>query len=92
MVSSNLRGVAAAHQMGVVHGDLTPNNILLDDRGQIVITDFGFATYLQQPVNDSVACESIASPVERLALLRPNRSHLHSAPSASLLISMRSVD
>lgn len=54
--------VAAAHQAGVVHGDLTPNNILLDHNGRIVVTDFGFATYSQKPTTDDAAFESIASP------------------------------
>lgn len=53
--------VAAAHLAGVVHGDLTPNNILLDHNGRIVVTDFGFATYSQKPTTDEGAIESIAS-------------------------------
>jgi RNA polymerase sigma factor (sigma-70 family) len=40
------QAVEAAHQAGVVHGDLTPNNILLADDGRVVVTDFGFATSL----------------------------------------------
>lgn len=38
----------AAHEAGVVHGDLTPNNVLIAHDGRVVITDFGFSTGLQQ--------------------------------------------
>ncbi len=65
--------VAAAHQAGVVHGDLTPNNILLDHEGRIVITDFGFATYSQKPLTDDAAFESIASPGGTLGFAAPEQ-------------------
>lgn len=65
--------VAAAHQAGVVHGDLTPNNILLDDNGRIVITDFGFATYAQKPLEDDAAFESIASSGGTLGFAAPEQ-------------------
>lgn len=67
------QAVAAAHQAGVVHGDLTPNNILLDHNGRIVVTDFGFATYPQKPTTDDAAFESIASSGGTLGFAAPEQ-------------------
>jgi eukaryotic-like serine/threonine-protein kinase len=36
-----------AHQMGVVHRDIKPGNLMLDGRGDVWVTDFGLA-HLQQ--------------------------------------------
>lgn len=40
------RTIQHAHEHGVIHCDLKPGNLLLDDRGSIRVTDFGLAVRL----------------------------------------------
>jgi hypothetical protein len=41
-------GLSAAHEKGVLHRDLKPGNIMLDSRGQVLLTDFGLAGLADQ--------------------------------------------
>ena len=41
-------GLAAAHDRGVIHRDLKPQNIMMNKRGEVVIMDFGLAAIASQ--------------------------------------------
>ncbi|GEM_PF-5694994 len=45
-IATLCEAVSAAHSVGVLHGDLSPRNVLVDNSGQIRLVDFGLAREL----------------------------------------------
>ncbi len=63
-----LRGLDAAHSAGVIHRDLKPGNVMLDDRGVYKLVDFGLAEAL-----DDEDLTTVGQVVGTLRYLPPER-------------------
>jgi len=48
LLSQTARGLHYAHQMGVVHRDVKPGNLLVEPSGRVRITDFGVSQAINQ--------------------------------------------
>ncbi len=74
-------GLGFAHSQGVVHRDLKPSNILLDDRGNLLLADFGLAVTPKSPApQDGFICGSRAymSPEQEQGVYGGERSDIFS--------------
>ncbi|MFC1463206.1 protein kinase, partial [Verrucomicrobiota bacterium] len=47
-------GLAAAEEEGLIHGDIKPENILLDEKMHAKLVDFGLASYVNQAAGDGI--------------------------------------
>ncbi|MCI0709117.1 MAG: serine/threonine protein kinase, partial [Chloroflexi bacterium] len=53
MLTQLVSALNLAHQRGVVHRDIKPDNILLDEENNVYLSDFGIAKDLTAPSQDS---------------------------------------
>lgn len=55
-------GLSYAHSKSVIHRDVTSNNIMFDDNGDILLTDFGLARISQGNTAVSVSSSMLGTP------------------------------
>ena len=72
-------GLAYLHQHDIVHQDIKPDNILVDDNGNYLITDFGISTKARSTLRKSVAAGTVNAGT--MAYMGPERFSKQPTPT-----------
>lgn len=67
------RGLAAAHRAGIVHGDVKPDNAMIDATGRVRAMDFGLAQHARPPVTGADASTPSEPAFGTAGYLAPER-------------------
>ena len=55
-------GLGHAHQRSVIHRDVKPSNIMIDESGRAIVTDFGISKALQQATQYTSTGQIVGTP------------------------------
>lgn len=81
VVVQTLNGLGHAHNRGVIHRDIKPDNIMFNSQGLVKITDFGIAKTLDLPsitLDETIGTPSYMSPEQAQGKSIDQRSDLFS--------------
>ena len=83
IVTGVAHALAAAHELGLVHRDIKPDNILVDENGLVKVADFGLARHVTgvgEITGEGIACGTppYMSPEQIGGQLVDGRSDLYS--------------
>ncbi|MCH7727933.1 MAG: protein kinase [Planctomycetes bacterium] len=84
IVQTVARAIDHAHSRGVVHRDLKPSNVMLDEHGQVIVTDFGLAKNLQTDEPAMSATDQILGTPRYMAPEQALRSIGEIAPTTDV--------
>ena len=71
LIATVSRALQYAHRQGVLHRDLKPGNILLDEHGEPLVSDFGLAKSLDAPTDLTRTLTSFGTP----GFIAPEQAH-----------------
>jgi len=71
LIAKVSRAMEYAHGEGVLHRDLKPGNILLDEHGEPLVSDFGLAKSLETPTDLTRTLTSFGTP----GFIAPEQAH-----------------
>ncbi|GAB2890102.1 hypothetical protein GCM10027074_68050 [Streptomyces deserti] len=84
IVADLLAALESSHEMGLVHGDIKPGNVMVTKRGVVKVMDFGIARAMQSSVTSItqtgvvVSTPQYLSPEQALGRAMDARSDLYS--------------